>query len=224
VPRPAGSARTAVLALALLAMAAVPAAAGDHAQFRLTKAGMAAARAVQITRSDLPPTNGWTGHVDETGSASSDSGPACDVLHPRRSDLVVIGDAGVQWAHTGFQLRTAAQVLQSARMVDLDWRRSLAMPQFLECMREAARKSGDPAWHLVSLNRLPFPAVGAHTAAFRALYDVDTAVERLMVDAIFFSRGRTEITLTTVVPISAATPIRLVQTELARRLERRVRL
>jgi hypothetical protein len=213
--------RAGALAIALAATTAAPALAGDHAQYALTKAGMAAARAALVQRSDFGAATGWTSHVEATGSAASDADAACALLHPRRSDLVVIGDAGVVWAHAGFHVRSGAQVLRSARMVELEWQRTLARPQALACMRTSARASGDPSWHFVSLNRLAFPPVGSHSAAFRALYDVDGARERLMLDVVFFARGRTEMTLTTVVPISAATPVRLVQIGFAQRLARR---
>jgi hypothetical protein len=221
VRQAAATVRAGVLAVALAAAAAAPALAGDHAQYALTKAGMAAARAALVQRSDFGAASGWTRHVEATGSAASDSGLACDLLRPRRSDLVVIGDAGVEWAHAGFHVRSGAKVLRSARMVELEWRRTLARPQALACMRKSARATGDPSWHFVSLNRLAFPHVGSHTAAFRALYDVDGARERLMLDVVFFSRGRTEMTLTTVVPVSAAMPVRLVQIGFAKRLAAR---
>jgi hypothetical protein len=212
--------RVVALAIPLLLLAAAAASAGEHTKVRLTKAGMAAARAPQIKEADLPPIGGWTGHADPTGRTSE---TACSVLHPKESDIVVIGDAGAQWAHTGLQIWSGAQVLRTPHMVALDWQRKIATPQFLPCLRESAHRSQGAGWHFVSLKRLPFPQIGTRTAAYRALYDVDKAVERLMVDVIFYGHGRTELTLTTIAPVSAATQLKPIQVRVAQELDTRIR-
>jgi hypothetical protein len=213
--------RLVALAAVVLLLAAVPAAAGEHKKVRHTRAGMAAARAPQIKEADLPPVGGWTGGADATGRSSE---TLCSLLHPpKQSDLVVIGDAGAHWAHTGLQIWSGAQVLETPRMVALDWQRKIGTAEFMPCLRESAKKSAGSGWHFVSLRRLSFPKVGTRTAAYRALYDVDSAAERLMVDVVFYGHGRTELTLTTIAPVSAATQLEAIQVRVARQLDTRIR-
>jgi len=215
--------RVVTLAISALLLAAVPASAGDHRQVHLTKAGIAAARAPQLKKADLPPIGGWSGNVDPPADLSAPDA-ACSLLRPKQSDLVVIGDAGAHWVHTGLQIASGAQVLATPRMVALDWQRKIGQPQFVGCLRELAKKSKTAGWHFISLARLPFPKVGTRTVAYRALYDVDSVKERLMMDVVFYGHGRTELTLTTVAPVSAATPLQTIQIEVAQVLNSRIRL
>ena len=45
-----------------------------------------------------------------------------------------------------------------------------------------------------------------------------------MVDVIFYGHGRSELTLTTVAPVSASTRLQLIQMTVAREMNRRIRL
>lgn len=212
--------RLLALSASLLLLAAVPASAGEHKTVRLTKAGMAAARAPQLKESDLPPVGGWTGHPDAKGRSAE---TACTSLSSRQSDLVVVGDAGAEWAHAGLQVWSGAQVLETPRMVALDWQRTIGTPRFVSCLRTSAKQSEGSGWRFVSLKRLPFPKVGTRTVAYRALYDVDSSTQRLMVDVIFYGHGRTELTLTTIAPVSAAARLQVIQIEIATGLDHRIR-
>ena len=71
---------------------------------------------------------------------------------------------------------------------------------------------------LVSFTKIPFARLGAHSAAFRAVVDVSAAGSkaRVMVDFVLVGVNRTEITLITTAPFSAASSVGSAELRLAR--------
>ena len=211
--------------MAALVLIAAPAAAADERkQMRKTPAGMAAARAVVLKRSDLPPGPGWKGRVTSSVTAAPQ---VCGTYRPKQSDLVVVGDVDAEWVHAGLMLGSGVQVLQTPRMLRLDWERTVGSPRFRACARKAASQPGDPAWRFVSIRAMAFPRVATYVSAYRGTFDKrreDGTTERLIMDVIFFGSGRTEVTLSTLAEISHAAELRLIEIELAHRLAGRIRV
>jgi hypothetical protein len=207
-----------VLTPALALLVAVPAAAGDHLQWKLTAAGNAAARRVALTRSDIPPGPGWTSH---TTTSTASSNPACGTYRPKQSDLVGVGQVDVEWSHTGLHLASEVTLLKTGRMVRLDWQRAVGSPRFLGCARTAAQRTSDPSLHFVSLVRMPFPRVATYVSAFRVTFDHrrdDGTMERLISDVVFIGKARTELTLTVLAARSHAASLPAIEEILARRM------
>jgi hypothetical protein len=202
--------------------AATRQAATDHVRVRLTAAGRAAASAVVIKRADLGPVPGWTGGRKK---ASAPSPIPCASYNPKQSDLVVTGLSETQWKHSGVEFESDAQVMATPRMVRLDWRRTVVARQVLPCMRSQFAKKDNAKEHFVSVRWVAFPQVARYTRALRLLVDVTTAggKVRLMVDAVAFGSGRTEVTLTTTAPQVTAPAVRPAEIRLARLLADRIR-
>src|SRR6266480_2918024 len=96
--------------------------AGDgKEQIRFNAVDQAAARAVLIRRADLG-SSGWQG-----GPVKPDlsTGPTCPNYHPKVSDLVVTGAAESIFHRSVFQLGNIVEILQTRRMVRLDWQRTV---------------------------------------------------------------------------------------------------
>jgi hypothetical protein len=200
----AGCAGALVLAGAALA---------DAIQVHYTAADQAAARAELVRVGDLGA--GWKG-VSRKPDVSSDLG--CTSYKPKQSDLVVTGAAAAEFTYTGLDIRSEAHVLRSARMVVLDWQRTVVAPQVLPCLRQAATKNTEPQAKFVSLNRLAFPRITARTAAFRALVDVTSGgtTVRVLIDIVAIGKGRSELTLTTTAPYAARASVQTAEVRLAR--------
>ena len=204
--------------LTLLALAVAGAALADQEQIRLTGAGQAAARAALPKQADF-----GTGWVGTSYKPSLKSDMNCASFNPKQSDLVLNGAAGVKFTHPWMQIDTVAQVLQTDRMVALDWQRSVEAPAVLPCLRTVIAKSLPPGTHFVSARRLAFPKVSTYTDAFRMVIDVTagTTSVRMFVDVVLVGRHRTEITMTTVAPLSAESAVRAAELRLARLAVRR---
>ncbi|HEV2592828.1 MAG TPA: hypothetical protein VGU02_13160, partial [Gaiellaceae bacterium] len=129
--------QAAVFAAALAALVFAGAALADQWQVHRTAAGNAAAQAAVIQRADIGTATGWTG-----GSRAPDmtSTPPCHGFAPKQSDLVVVGAAASAWQHTGLELQSQANVLQTAAMVKLDWQRTVVDTRVTPCLRETLLK------------------------------------------------------------------------------------
>ncbi len=200
----------ALAAALLLAGAAV----ADKEQIHLTAAGQAAARAAVMHRADLGGGGGWTG-----GSKKPDlsSGTGCANFKPKQSDLVLIGAAETVFKHPGVEFDSEAQVLQTPAMVRLDWQRTVLAPQVMPCLRSNLEKQLTSSERLVSVRRIPFPALSGYTRAYRTTVDVKSTsgTTRVFVDLILIGRSSTEITLTTTAPLVAEAPVRAAELRLA---------
>jgi hypothetical protein len=212
------------LAAALACAAGAAAATADKEKIQLTAAGQAAARAAVLTRADLGATTGWTGGAQKPDLTAAK--PTCKGFDPKQSDLTLNGAAEAMFKHSaGIQLVSDAQVLATPRMVALDWQRTVLAPQVVPCMREELGKLAGGSGHIVSLSRISFPKLATYSTAFRALFDVTSGTRtiRVMADVVLVGRGRTELTLTTTAPYSAAATIAPAEVRLARVLLARVR-
>ena len=109
--------RVLVLAAALgMCLAWAGTAAADKEKVRLTTAGQAAARAIVLRRTDLGAASGWSGGAKKPDLSQSMD---CATYEPKQSDLVLVGAAQSVWKHTGLELESEAQVLQTPGMVRL---------------------------------------------------------------------------------------------------------
>jgi hypothetical protein len=210
------------VALAALAFAAVASAGGRSYTVHMTRDGQAAARAALLTTSDLG--SGWTG-----GARKPDlfTNLRCSNYHPKLSDLVIVGAASVRYRQPGLEVSSDSQVFRSERMVQKDWRRTAEAPHFVSCLRAAARKAANGRKsRFVAFRKLPVPAIGTNTAAFRTIFDVSTkqGKVRLAVDIIGFTRGTTELTLTTTMALASVPTLAANEIVLARTLLTRVRV
>jgi hypothetical protein len=168
----------------------------DHNKVSLTTKDQAAAKRIVITSADLG--GAWAG-----GFVKPDLNDAlvCADYHPKQSDLVVTGAAESKFSVTGAQLDSVAQVFRSPAMVETDWKRSVLNPQLASCLRTTLAGSLSATQKLVSLGRVSFPeGKGIHGREYRLVIEETssgTAVRGIL-DLIVFSRGRSELSLTTI--------------------------
>jgi len=199
-------------ALVLLSATALAADPGKE-KIRFNAADQAAARAAVLRRSDLGP--GWKGGPTKPDLSSA---PTCPNYHPKQSDLVLTGAAESDFQRAGFDFDSEVQVLQRARMVSLDWQRSVAAPGALPCLRRYLTKTLGSRAKTLSFRRLSFPHVAKYTAAFRGVLSVTVRGQdvRVVVDAVLVGRNRSEITLNTAGPLAARTVLSAAERRLAR--------
>jgi len=176
-----------VLALggAVLAVLAFAAAAAAKERVRLNAADTAAARAVLITRPDLRPLDGWTG-----GAVKPDVPEyTCPYYHPKDTGFLVTGSAENDWNRPDRVVQSTAAVLQTARMVHVDFKRSVTAAA-VRCafVRGGAKR--------VVVSPISFPKLTADTAAFRVTFVVGSAGGDLpqVLELAAVGHGRTEIT------------------------------
>jgi hypothetical protein len=211
-----------VLFVALVAgLPAEAAAPPNRQQVRFNQADQAAARAALLRRADLGPT-GWTGgRVKPDVPTTVD----CPGYEPRQTDLVLTGAAQADFHHTGIEIRSVAQVLKTRSMVARDWRRSIADPRAMPCMRHLLAKGLKRGQRLVSFRKLAFPRLARYSAAYRMLIEVRAQGQRVLVfaDEVLMRRSRTELTLAVAAPAAVKASISRAEVRLARRLVARVR-
>jgi hypothetical protein len=197
-------------------------ASADKPKYGFNAADQAAARAAVIKRADLGTASGWTG-----GAKKPDlSQMQCSLYNPKQSDLVVTGAAESDWSHSpGLEFDSQTEVLQTTRMVALDWKRSVATRYLVPCMKESGAKELGASIKLVSLRRVSFPHVAPHTSALRMILDVKaskTQTIRMVSEMVFMARSRTEITLMSFTLPAAFGSVRAAEVRLARILVGRV--
>ena len=214
---------TLLFALVLLAFGAAASAANDPGkeQVHLLAADQAAARAAVLRLSDLGP--GWTGGPTKPSPSST---PDCAGWHPKQSDLVLTGTAAARFKHPGLEVASDAQVLRTARMVQLDWQRTAVAPQAMACMRSSLAKQSPANAKVVAVKRLSFPQIATYTVAYRVTINVSTAGTTVPVwsDLVLFGRGRTELELTVIAPAAGAATLVAAESRLARLLVARARV
>lgn len=204
------------LSVAALTVAAVAVAHTTQAAARhYTAADQALARSVVLKARDLGSASSWSGGVSAADTAQPRT---CSNFHPRQSDLVITGDAQSDYTRAtgGMQYHDEAQIMQTAKMVRLDWQRNVLDPAALPCLRTFFVKNLVGDQHLVSLTRLSVPHIATYTAGYRAL--VDQHGVRSMIDVLFVGRNRTELTLETAAPYTARTKVEHAELRLARLL------
>ena len=216
-----GRRAAALLGACAAALLLAGAAVADKEQIHLTAAGQAAARAAVMHRADLGGASGWTGGLKKPDLSS---GTGCANFKPKQSDLVLIGASETVFKHPGVEFDSEAQVLQTPAMVRLDWQRTVLAPQVMPCLRSNLEKQLTSSERLVSVRRIPFPAISGYTRAYRTTVDVKSAAgtTRVFVDLVLIGRRSTEITLTTTAPMAAQAAVRAAELRLARILAARV--
>jgi hypothetical protein len=211
-----------VLVATLAAAGAAFAGNGDKQQIRFNAADQAAARAATMRSSDLDA--GWTGG---TRKPDLSPGPSCANFNPKRSDLVLTGAAATDYSAPSDirSVSTEVQVLKTARMVALDWRRTVLAPGLLSCLRSFITKGMPPGTTVVSVAKLSFPHVAQYSAAFRVVLDVTASGQtvRIVIDEILIGARRTEITLSSLDFAAHASGALAAETVWARKLAARIR-
>ena len=200
--------------LGVLALAGTAAAGtADHNQIKLTSQDQATAKKIVLRSADLG--GAWAG-----GYVKPDLNDAlvCANYHPKQSDLVVTGAAESTFSVTGAQLDSVAQVFRTPAMVETDWKRSVLNPQLVSCLKTTLAGNLSATQKLVSLGRVAFPeGHGIHGREYRLVIDETSSGTpvRGILDLIVFSRGRSELSLTTIGSYSDRSSISQVERVLA---------
>jgi hypothetical protein len=147
--------------------------------------------------------------------------PTCPNYHPKQSDLVLTGAAESNFLRSDRRaLGSNVKVLRTARMVSLDWKRTVMAPGVVACQRRLWAKSLGPGAKVVSFVRIRLPKIARYAAEFRGFADVSIGTgktARLVVDGVRVSRGRSEISLVMLAPAA-------VRAEVAGEVRRLARL
>jgi hypothetical protein len=209
---------TAVL-LALVTAGVVWAASPGKEKVALTAAGNRQAKAEVLRRADLG--KGWSGGAKKPDLSST---MPCSWYHPKQSDLVVVGAAETTWQKSELEIDSEAEVLRTAKMVRLDWHRTVVARQVMLCLRQGFAKEIGSSGKLVSFARVAFPHLARHTRAFRAVAKVKTGGGTVLVEFDFVAVGvrANELTLTLSGP-AAKKPLHAELVRLTRRLASRMR-
>jgi hypothetical protein len=201
----------------LSALVFAAAAEADKIQIHLTSAGQAAAKKAVLARFDLD--SHWRGGAKKPDLSNQ---LGCKSYHPKQSDLIVIGAARSVWndSAVGAFVENDVQRLKTSHMVRLDWKRTVASPKVMPCMRASITKSAGNDGKLVSLKKVAFPRVALLTTELRAVLDARSGSQtvRIIVDVIAFGRGHTEQTLTVSAPKITGGPSRSFELKIARKL------
>jgi hypothetical protein len=176
---------------------AIPAAAAtpERPQVKFVPADVAAARAASLRASDLP-----AGSWDASAVKPDLSGaPSCANFHPKQADLVITGAAAKRFLRvSGLVVVSQTELLRSARMVRLDWERTIVPAPAVACQRQAVLRGFGTGARLLSFGKLPFPKLAARTARFRAVASIPIGNgkrTKLALDVIVIGTGRAELTL-----------------------------
>ena len=214
--------RARVLVLAFVAAVATTSSAqagGGQVRTQLTAAGQAAADAAVMARDDLTAPASWKG-----GPQKPDLSPPAPCLgfHPKQSDIVRTGVAQSIFSDSsGISFDSEAQVVRSARMLRLDWKRTVLAPQAAGCLRERMlRRIRASKRTFVAFGRVTFPRVTTRTVAFRVIYDdrASSRKVRRFTDLVFLGTTRTELFIGTTAPLSQSSYVFPAEIRLARRL------
>jgi hypothetical protein len=206
-------------AVALVAVAAVFAGNPTKEKIARTKAGNAEAAALVLKKHDLPA--GWSG-----GSAKPDlsSSLGCSSYKPKQSDLVLIGAANTQWRYGTSSLDSQADVLRTPKMAKLDWKRTVADPRVLPCLREAFAKHAPAGEKLISLRFISVPHIARYTKEYRLKMALvsQTPALKVAVDALVFGAGRDELSVIASGLATQEPALHRLELRLARRLAKRL--
>lgn len=215
--------RAPLAALLLLLASVATASAAEHPQVRLTKAGQAAARAAGIIRDDVGRKASWTGGPYTPDPNAQDD---CKSYHPKRSDLVLNGLAGVDYedSASGVTLRSQTLVFRTAAMTKLFEQRSLLAPKLLQCVASRTAATLPKTLRFVAIERITFPEAGAFTTAWRITLELRASGDQVAIDQVAFARGRTEVSLATTYFVANADSVRPAEARLAEAIAKRIRV
>jgi hypothetical protein len=211
--------------LAVLALIVVAAAgAGTTPPRRYTAADQALARSLVLRQSDVGSASLWHGGMEKPSASGA---PSCPGYHPDESDLPITGDAESTYSNqaAGVEYDSEAQILQTAKMVELDWQRSF-QPGLIPCLRSTVKQGLSASETLVSVGLISVPKISTFTAEYRIVLDIHrtTAPKTVpvMTDILLVGHDRAEITLTTTAPYVARAPVEQSELRLARILVARM--
>jgi hypothetical protein len=199
------------LVVVLVAAAGAAASSRDTARIRLTPEGQRDAKAALLTIGDFTPGSGFTGGPVKSSPSSQLN---CPGFHPKQSDLVENGDATATFKNRTLHVASEATIFQTAQMVRDDWARTIR-PALVPCLRSALARTLPANERVVSFAELPFPKVSTYTHAYRGVLLVTPKIgkpQKLAIDTVLISWGRTEIGLTTMASAGDAT---LIQADIA---------
>ncbi len=180
-----------VLAALATALAAL---AGGGPKIKPTSADTAAAKATMIRMGDLRPAGSWMG-----GPVTPSHQPVvCPGFNPKQSDLVITGSAESDWSGTALVF-SSTDVLQTARMVRLDWQRSVKTAGFTCALSHAGVTN-------VSASEVAFPKLTPLATAFRATYDAraNGKTTHLVVEFAAVGSSRSELSVAEFRPMPAS--------------------
>lgn len=212
----------AAVAVLLFAIGGALAASPSTWKIARTAAGNTAAMSETLRKSDLGA--GWTGGAKKPDLTST---MPCSNYRPKQSDLTVVGAARAVWGSNGLEVDDSATLLRTARMVKLDWKRTVTAAQVLPCVRRGFRKHA-AGEKLISLAWVRgFPHLGRMSRAYRVVADYKGSLGdtvRIESDIAAIGGGRSELSVIVGGPASKAHAIRKTELRLARliaaRLER----
>jgi hypothetical protein len=189
----------------------------------MTPADQAAARAVMLRQSDVGDPALWESGAETPDVAST---VRCGDFHPKISDLVVTGAAAMRFRQPGLVMHSVSEVFGSAKMLDLSWERAASSPHYLSCVGAFSRRSLTPDERFRSFRRLVVPRIGTHSEGFRTLVDVTTADGDVpvVIDTVSAASGRTQVSLTTIIPLTSVPKLWSHELVLIRRLIGRARV
>src|SRR5919199_939106 len=184
------------VAVALLALVLAPAALADNPTVKISSADQARAEAALLRLTDFGA--GWQGGRTPTSKLRA---PSCPGFNPKESDLVVTGHANANFVYSGGRVTFGqdVQVLRSEADVRTDFARSIR-PKLAGCIAYQLKQSGAIAQ--VRVDKIPFPRIGAVSAAYRATLSVKNGARtiKLYSDSVFVGVGRYEYALRVLAP------------------------
>ena len=207
-----------LVTVALLAGVIVGAAVAAEPQpVKLNAADQAAAKAATLKARDLGP--GWKGGATKPDLQRDDVG-RCGIEY---RDLVLTGVAEAQFTRPGTYVGSYSEVLQTKRMVALEWQRAVTSGAIVACMRKTLAE--DSPGTLVSFTKIAFSRVAPMTARYRLVQDYTASgrTQRILMDLILLGRGRNEVTLVVSVPYAERAAVAALELRLARVLASRMR-
>jgi len=211
----------AVLATCACALAAAVAARADVWQVRIVPADQTRAKGIVLRLADLGP--GWTGGPQQA-TLSDEICPGYPAYHPKQSDLVVTGGAYSVFNSSGAYVDDQVVFLRTARMVALDWKRSIGSPSLIGCLRSSIGDFAGTSAKVLSVTRTSFPPLGRHSAAFRAVLQQHAAgaAKRFILDFVAVVQGRAELSISQITPYGRRATAQALEVKVAKTLLRRL--
>ena len=213
----------ALVAISTLGMSGVAGAAGDDQKVAYTGAGQAAARAAVLTGEDFAAPGNWKG-----GAIQPDLTPIrCPGFRPKQSDLTLVGAAASLYTYGASNAMNASsliEVLQTPKMVQQDWERTVGSPRLTGCIGSLVKGAFAGSATFISIRKLALPGLARRASAWRAVLVGTTGPKlRFVSDLILMRRGRTEISLSVVAPASLADSATAVGARLITRMYERAK-
>jgi hypothetical protein len=185
----------AAAAVATTALAITASAYAEKHTVRIARADQAAAKATAIHLSDFTAGSGWT----TAKPSPDDDDVSCASFDPRQADITTTGHASSAFEHpSGLRVESDVEVVRTARMLRLDWQRTVADPRMLPCLREiAAGAAKGTRVRVVSITRVPFPRLAPYLSAYRmrTRVPVNGGSLDVLTDIVVFGTGRVELSL-----------------------------